>query len=302
MTIEAWLRGAETRLSAAGLDSPRLEAEWLLAHVLGLPRMQLTLQSRRELSSTERETVDPLLERRSCRVPSQHLIGTAAFLHHELIVDRRVLVPRSETEGLALLAIQHLRQSLQEKPNVQVLDFGTGSGALILSIAAELPSIEVHALDISADALEVARLNARRLGLSDRVCFHQSDRFRQLPPGLQFDLMVANPPYIPTQEIETLAPEVREFDPKLALDGGSDGLDFYRYLASEAGQRLIPGGCLLLELGFGQSHEVTELFRKAGWTHESVEKDLSGIERVLIVRCPEGSDQNGPQGFLPIHG
>lgn len=302
MTVDAWLRWAEARLSSAGLDSPRLEAEWLLAHVLRLPRMQLTLETQRQLTPSERETVDPLIDQRCGRVPSQHLIGTAAFLRHELVVDRRVLVPRPETEGLAILAIHHLRRTSNEHPVVRVLDFGTGSGALILSIAAELPSIEVHALDLSADALEVASLNADRLQLGGRVHFLQSDGFRQLPPGLRFDLIVSNPPYIPTAEIQTLAPEVREFDPRLALDGGTDGLWFYRYLATESGRHLLPGGYLMMELGFDQAAEVAEIFKAAGWAHESVEKDLSGIERVLIVRWPKGLNEDDLQGILPIHG
>ncbi len=302
MTVEAWLRSATTRLSAAGLDSARLEAEWLLAHVLRLPRMQLALETRRELTSTELETVDQLLHRRCRRIPSQHLIGTAAFLRHELVVDQRVLVPRPETEGLALMAIDHLRRTTNENAVARALDFGTGSGALILSIAAELPSIEVHALDVSDDALEVARLNADRLGLGGRVHFHRSDGFRQLPPGLRFDLIVSNPPYIPTSEIETLAPEVREFDPRLALDGGTDGLRFYRYLATESGRHLLPGGYLMMELGFDQALEVTGVFKAAGWNYESVEKDLSGIERVLIVRWPKGLNQDDRQGILSIHG
>ncbi len=281
----------------AGLDSPRLEAEWLLAHVLRLPRMRLVLESRKELSPIELDAVGQLLNGRCHRVPSQHLIGTAAFLRHELVVDRRVLVPRPETEGLAMLAIQHLQRLPLQKTPIRTLDFGTGSGALILSIAAEFPSMEAHALDVSVDALDVAKQNADRMGLAGRVRFHLSDRFLQLPPGLHFDLIVSNPPYIPTTEIETLAPEVRDFDPRLALDGGTDGLDFYRYLARESGRRLIPGGNLMMELGFGQAREVAEIFQKAGWMDESVEKDLSGIERVLIVRWPGGLNQDGQEGI-----
>lgn len=275
---------AERRLAEAGLESARLEGEILLAGVLSLPRMRLILERNRVLSQAEVEAVDQLLERRSLREPSQHLLGTAAFLEYELQVNTSVLVPRPETEGLAVMGISELRRKDFREGQVRVLDFGTGSGALILSVVGALTGIEAHALDISPKALDVARENARRLGLEKRVQFHLSDRFSGLPSGLAFDLILANPPYIPTGEIATLSPEVRDFDPHLALDGGIDGLDFYRYLATEGQGRLKRGGRMMMEMGDGQSAAIASLFCGPEWNVESIDKDLSGRERVLIVR------------------
>ncbi len=284
MTVSNWIRLAEQRLAKAGLESSRLEGELLLAHVLRLPRLRLVLEGQRELSVEEFEVVEKLLERRRRRVPSQHLLGTAAFLEYELQVNTSVLIPRPETEGLAILGIAELRRRMPGQRTVTVLDFGTGSGALILSMIGAVEGIEAHALDISVEALAVARENARRLGFENRVQFHLSDRFSGLPDGLVFDLILANPPYIPTGEIADLAPEVRDFDPQLALDGGLDGLDFYRYLAIEGKGRLISGGCLMMEMGDGQRATIAEIFGQIGWSVESVDKDLSGRDRVLIVR------------------
>ena len=275
---------AEQRLAEAGLESARLEGELLLAHVLKLPRMRLVLEGRRELTTAEIEAVETLLEGRKRRVPSQHLLGTAAFLEYELQVTGSVLIPRPETEGLAILGITELRRRMAGRQAVTVLDFGTGSGAIILSLVGAVDGIEAHALDISQAALAVARENARRLGFEHRVWFHESDRFSGLPSSLVFDLILANPPYIPTGEIAELPPEVRQFDPHLALDGGLDGLDFYRYLVMEGKGRLKAGGCLMMEMGDGQAAEMAGQFRESGWTVESIDKDLSGRDRVLIVR------------------
>ena len=284
MTVSHWIRMAEQRLAEAGLESARLEGELLLAHVLKLPRMRLVLEGRRELTTAEIEAVETLLEGRRRRVPSQHLLGTAAFLEYELQVNGSVLIPRPETEGLAILGITELRRRMEGRQAVTVLDFGTGSGAIVLCLVGAVDGIEAHALDISPAALAVARENARRLGFEHRVRFHESDRFSGLPSSLVFDLILANPPYIPTGEIAELPPEVRQFDPHLALDGGMDGLDFYRYLVTEAKGRLKPGGCLMMEMGDGQAAEMAGQFRESGWTVESIDKDLSGRDRVLIVR------------------
>lgn len=283
MTRSEWIRTAEERLISAGVDSPRLEAELLLAYVLQIRRMAITLHGSHRIPPAEVQHAEELLNRRCLREPSQYLIGTAAFLEHELVVNRCVLVPRPETEGLALRGIAELKERPGQSHQPKVLDFGTGSGALALSVAYAIPSAEVHALDISSEALEVARDNAMRMQIETRIQFHRSDGFKEIPDDLTFDLILANPPYIPADEIQQLPPEVRDFEPHLALDGGPDGLWFYRYLCENGPIRLVSGGTMMMELGDGQWSKVMDLFRDAGWTIESVEKDLSGKERILIV-------------------
>lgn len=291
MTILDVLRRSTDFLAERGVESPRLQVELLLSHVLKLPRLKLYLQFDRVLTDTELAPLRELVKRRGQREPLQHITGTAAFLGHELKVTRDVLVPRPETEVLAQLALARLSEhppDAAEASPPRVLDFGTGSGCLAIAMAAGCVSAEVHALDKSPAALALARENAALNQVAGRITFHEGDGFAALAltqPG-PFDLIVTNPPYIPSAEIATLDPEVREFDPMLALDGGADGLDCYRTLAAQAGAWLKPGGWLLAEFGDGQSAALTELFRLNGWRLEGVEKDLSGRERVLIVQRP----------------
>ena len=338
MTIGEAILAGEKQLVAAGIDSGRLETEMMLAQLREEPRLNLWLQRDAVLTEGQREKLQDWLARRSTREPIQHILGWAPFLDFELHVTRDVLVPRPETEVLAQLAIQRLAGAAAPR----VLDWGTGSGCLALAIAQAVPSAEVHALDISSDALRIARANAIAYRLADRVRFHLGDGFdalnqqsaasgngaadslsstrgggegrgEEVPPRLSsplsptlspfvplgareqpgvrsgrapFDLIVTNPPYIPAAEVETLDPEVRLHDPRLALVGGDDGLDCYRRLATEALAWLRPGGSLLAEFGDGQAPALAELFGKTGWVVEAVEKDLSGRDRILIVRAP----------------
>ncbi len=305
MTILDVIRRSTEFLAGRGVDSPRLQVELLLAHVLKLPRLKLYLQFDRELTEVELAPLRDLVKRRGQREPLQHLTGTAAFLSHEIKVTRDVLVPRPETEMLAQLAVQKLSAASRQAsagdaggtPAPKCLDFGTGSGCLAIAIAAACPGTEVHAIDKSSAALAIARENAASNGVAGRIIFHEGDGFAALAAhpvsGVlhpAFDLVVTNPPYIPTAEIATLDPEVRDFDPRLALDGGADGLDFYRMLAVEAVPWLVPGGWLLAEFGDGQAEALSGIFAAAGWSSEGVEKDLSGRERVLIVRSPKACD------------
>lgn len=286
MTVGDWLKWASAELLEAGIESSRLEAELLLASILHRPRLALMLESNRRLSSDEFESARIALNRRKSREPSQHIIGTAAFLSLDLMVNRFVLIPRPETEGLALLGIEEAHRLRGEGSPIRVLDFGTGSGALALALAQACPDAEVHAVDCSSEALEVAMQNAAQFGFSGRIRFHQSNGFSALPQDLTFDLILSNPPYIPSSEIMHLPPEVRDFDPHLALDGGSDGLGFYRLLAREAAPWLVPGCRLMAEFGDGQAIEIAALFQSAAWEVESIRKDLSERERVLIVQRP----------------
>jgi release factor glutamine methyltransferase len=230
-----------------------------------------------------------LVQQRILRIPLQHLMGTADFLDLRLRVTRDVLVPRPETEQLALAA----RERLPARTGVRVADLGTGSGCLALALAHGRSDLEVHAIDLSPTALEVARGNAANLGLSERVTFHRMDAFG---PGSavgtlgRFDLIVTNPPYIPSAEIPGLMPEVRDHDPLLALDGGPDGLAPYRVLAECAQQWLQPEGWLLAEFGDGQAAALVDLFRVQRWSEISIGKDLSGRDRILIVRASRHGD------------
>ncbi len=287
MTIgEAILEG-ERQLQAAGIGSGRLETEMMLAQLRDEPRLRLWLRRDEALTPGQGEKLRDWLGRRAGREPLQHILGWAPFLEFELYVTRDVLVPRPETESLARLAIARLR----ELPAPRVLDWGTGSGCLALAVAKAVPAAEVHAVDISPDALRIARANATAYRLADRIRFHKGDGFAALPNGsaggTPFDLIVTNPPYIPAAEVESLQPEVRDHDPRLALVGGDDGLECYRRLAAEAPKWLVAGGRLLAEFGDGQAAEVSGLFRQAGWSVEGVEKDLSGRDRILIVRAPD---------------
>jgi release factor glutamine methyltransferase len=283
------------------VESPRLHAELLLAHVLGVPRLKLYLNFERVLAPGELDQIRELVRRRSRREPLQHIIGSTSFCGLELAVNRHVLVPRPETELLAECGWRFLNDRLaaasasaespyggapQEgsPPAVTALDFGTGSGCLAIALAVQCPAARIDAIDISSEAIEVARQNAARCEVAGRVRFFLGDGLGALPGAVPYDLLVANPPYIATSEIATLEPEVRDYDPRAALDGGSDGLDFYRRLACEAGPFLKPGGRLMLEIGDGQSAAIREMFEREKWIVEGIRDDYTQRPRILIVR------------------
>jgi len=282
MTVLEAIQKSTAFLERKGVEQPRYQSEMLLAHVMGLARLQLYLRYADGVDAPAVERLRQLVVRRGNREPLQHLLGTVSFCGRELLTGPQALIPRPETELLAERASQWLRAFPGAAP--RVLDFGTGSGCLAICAALACPAAQVAAVDISREALELARQNAARHGLGDRIRFCLSDGFTGLDEGSAFDLIVANPPYIPTGEIAELAPEVRDHDPRLALDGGPDGLRFYRLLAAEARQRLHPGGCLLMEIGAGQARAVAGLFAEKNWVVEAVEQDYSGIERIIKVQ------------------
>jgi len=282
VTVLEVIQRSSEFLARKGVESPRLQIELLLAHVLRMPRLQLYLDFARPLAAPELEALRELVKRRGRREPLQHILGTAAFCGLELAVNRHVLVPRPETELLAERAWQFL--SALDSPSSTALDFGTGSGCLAVALAVKCPSAQVHAADISSPALEVAHQNALRHGVAERIRFYEGNGFAALPPGLRFNLVVANPPYIPTADIDTLAPEVRDYDPRLALDGGQDGLDYFRHLAREAGPWLAPAGRLLAEFGDGQAECLREIFGREKWIVEAVAADYTGRPRILVAR------------------
>jgi release factor glutamine methyltransferase len=260
-------------LAGKGVDNARLEAEWLLCAATGLDRVGLYLNFEKPLNDEELASYRAMVARRGRREPLQHILGSQEFFGMEFEVTPDVLIPRYDTETL-------LHEALARMPGaVTVLDIGTGSGCIAVSLAKQLPMAAVTAIDISGEALAVARRNAERNGVV--IDFFQGS-FCEPVAGRCFDLIVSNPPYIPSRDIEMLEPEVRDFDPRGALDGGADGLDIYRALIPSALPCLNPAGWLLVEIGVGQASDVKQLFRMAGEFGELVTScDPGGIVRVV---------------------
>jgi release factor glutamine methyltransferase len=285
-------------LTKKGVDSPRLQTELLLAHLLKLPRMKLYLNFERVLSPAEMDALRELVKRRGQREPLQYITGSTSFCGLEIEVNRLVLVPRPETEMLAELGWEFLnwegrragdsnsgtatrRPSQIDFPTA--LDFGTGSGCIAIALAVKCPAARIVALDISAEALALAKENAVRNKVAERIEFLNADSSSVASPH-QFDLVISNPPYIPSLEIETLQPEVKDFEPRLALDGGADGLVFFRRFAVEAAAWLKPGGKIMLEFSDGQAEAIRKIFENEKWIVEAVKEDYSHRARILVAR------------------
>jgi release factor glutamine methyltransferase len=284
-TVGDALGAATDALGAAGVGEARLDAELLLAAATGRGRAALIADPGAELPSAVSRLYGELVRRRLRREPLAYIVGTKGFRRIELAVDRRVLVPRPETELLVEVAL--------ERAPGRVLDVGTGSGAIALAVAEEMPGVEVLATDTSPGALEVARANAERLGLADRVRFLDGT----VPEGERFDLVLANLPYVAEADWAGLEPEVTEWEPREALLAGPDGLDAYRALLapmddgpaeclrptfSDQGSPLDGAAAVAVEIGEGQAVEVAELMRDAGFATVEVRADLAGIERVVV--------------------
>ena len=269
MRLDEWLRNATTRLDLAGIDSPRLEAQVLAAHVLRVGRSWLLAHPEHEFPDLAGEA---LLQRREAREPLAYLTGYREFRGREFQVDPSVLIPRHETEELVEAALA----LYGDRPTLAVLDLGTGSGVLAATLKLERPAWEVTAVDVSPEALATASVNARFHGANVR--FVLSDGFSALL-GEGFDLVVSNPPYV--GDAEELPPEIRDHEPPGALFAGPTGLEFYERLAREAPDHLQDGGGILLEVGHRQASAVRSIFEDAGWRHETTRRDLSGVERVV---------------------
>jgi release factor glutamine methyltransferase len=306
-------------LGKKNVESPRLQTELLLAHLLKMPRMKLYLNFDRVLTAAETDALRESVRRRGQREPLQHITGSTSFCGHEISVNRNVLVPRPETELLAELGWQFINRADNRagqadsgtgarrpaRENSTVWDFCTGSGCIAIAVAAKCPQARIVATDISTDALALARENATKNNVADRIVFLPGNGFAALekvasgdlrepqdrrqnrtPDGLpgRFDLIISNPPYIPSAEIATLDPEVRDFDPGLALDGGADGLDFYRRLATGAKLFLKPDGKIMLEFGDGQADAIKKILEDEKWIVEAVKEDYSQRARILVAR------------------
>lgn len=268
-------------LKQAGIEEPEADARLLVAHALKLDRAALTAHGERALTPDQIQTIAALAARRLKREPVSRIFGSKEFWSLTLAVTEAVLVPRPETETVVEAALDIVDRDGTRMERLRILDIGTGSGAIVLALLSELPNATGTATDISAAALDIARGNAERLGLLPRATFMVCNIADSVSGA--FDLIVSNPPYIAHDDIAGLPPEVREYDPALALDGGSDGLDAYRAIADAACRLLAPGGWLIVELGAGQEAAVAKLFAKTGLSVCPARHDLAGIPRALCA-------------------
>ena len=287
-SIRALLKLGIEQLRAANVPSYTLAAELLLLHVSGKDRTWLYSHPEEILTEAVAETYAALLSKRASGVPTQHLTGKQEFWGLEFEVTPEVLIPRPETEhlievALDRLAVKEIRAGRQQRltgENVTLVDIGTGSGCIAITLGKELPRANVYATEISKAALEVARQNAKRHGVSERIQFLQCNLLDALS-RVSFDLIVSNPPYVSEREAESLPVEVREHEPHMALFGGEEGYELYGQLIPQAAQHLKPGGLLVLELGYNSLAAVEPLLDRADWHNVGITNDLAGIARVI---------------------
>ncbi len=278
-TVGEALGACAELLEEAGCDAPRLDAELLLGEVLEMSRSDLYLHSGERLSGDRERAFDALVDRRAAREPLAYILGRWGFRHLELSVDRRVLVPRPETEQLVEVAIGMVAGIARPR----ILDVGTGSGAIALALASELAGAVVTGVDVSEVALDLAQTNGQRLGVE--VEWLESDVL-SVVQGRTFDLIVSNPPYVPIAELEGLEPEVRSWEPWLATTPGPDGLALLRVVAAQAFAALAPGGSLAVECGHDQAAEVAADLAARGYRDVQTHLDLEGVERFVSGRRP----------------
>ena len=278
MTVLEVLQSTTGYFQKRNIESPRLNAEHLLAHVLGRKRIDLYLEFERRLSESELAPLRELVKRRGSGEPLQHLLGTVEFCGRSFRCDKRALVPRPETEQLVELLISHFKSEITHS---RIIDVGTGSGVIALTLAAEFPKAEIVGADISEDALLLARENAERLGLADRVRFVRSNLLENVQPD--FDLIVANLPYVSTEERQNLSREVLH-DPEVALFAGARGDELVRQLIAQVPSSLRHGGRLAIEIGIGQSETLAAALAEKNYRDIWTENDYSGVIRFLFAR------------------
>lgn len=269
---EAFETGKGT-LAAAGIEEAELDARLLLEEICGTDRNTLLVYGGREVTEEERAQYKEMLEKRSAHIPLQQIIGRQSFMGLDFYVDENVLIPRQDTELLVEEALQELHDGMR------ILDLCTGSGCILLSLLKYSNDCEGIGADISEDALKVAERNRVQLGL-ENAAFVKSDLFEAVEG--KFDMLVSNPPYICSDVIDTLMPEVREHEPRLALDGSADGLRFYRRILADCGAYLKPGGMLFFEIGYDQGEAVKRLMEENGFLEVEVKKDYGGLDRVVL--------------------
>ncbi|MEW5796727.1 MAG: peptide chain release factor N(5)-glutamine methyltransferase [Candidatus Zixiibacteriota bacterium] len=272
-------------LEDVGIECARAEIEWILCHVLEVDRLNLYLHGQELLDDRALRRISEIVARRRERYPLQFILQEAWFYGRKFYVNEAVMAPTPETETLCEAAIKFLRLSGIRSP--RVLDLGTGSGVIAVTMAAELPDASAVALDISADALAVARRNASELGVADRIKFRKSNHFSALQAAERFDVILSNPPYITEAEYPTLQKEVLH-DPRIAMLGGRDGLDVIRVIVRDSPNYLAPGGRIMFEVGYGQAEAVAALTEgDSRYVSFSYLKDLAGVDRVVILGCAE---------------
>ena len=291
--MSAKLRGASVararralaeRFRSAGIESPELDARVLIGHALGLDHAGLAASASQQISDLTATQIERFAVRRLAGEPAARIVGQKEFWSLPIAVTPAVLVPRPETETLLELALALLDRDGKRTRALRIADLGTGSGAILLALLSELPNARGTGTDIDTEALMVARCNAEQIGLDSRTTFLASDYGAALQGP--FDLVVSNPPYVTSGDIAALRPEVREHDPRHALDGGADGLSAYRAIAADAPRLMKPATHLVVEIGAHQEHAVTELFAAGGLAITATRHDLSGIPRALgAMRC-----------------
>ncbi len=292
LTVREALQEAVAFLSRAGVESARIDAEVLLGNTLAGSREEMYLNFDKPLTVNERKLFKQLLQRRAKREPVAYITGKREFWSLDFFVSPDVLVPRPETELLIEIALE-LAGELNGKVPLRILDLGTGSAAIAVSLARELGDAEIWVTDISSGALSIARANAARHGVEERIRFLQGDIFEPARDHRDFfDMVVSNPPYVRRGEIQDLPPEVRDWEPRQALDGGEDGMDFIRQIVQRGHLYLVGGGFVALEIGADLGGEVAQLFASAGcYCKASVHRDLAGRDRVIVARRIPEVDQ-----------
>jgi len=267
------------------VPSPRLNAELLLMFVLSRERAYLYAHPERELTPDEQSNFDEVIRERARGCPTQYITGHQEFWGLDLLVSPAVLIPRPETEHVVETVLELVKEYPFDGPGrLKLLDVGTGSGCIALALASELPHAEIHACDISEEALEIARVNAARLALGGKVLFRKSDLL-SVYAGERFDFVISNPPYVGECDADKVQKQVREFEPRIAVFSGHEGMEIYRRLVPEAHEHLRPGGWLVAEIGYSEEDNVRNLL--AGWAEVQVTPDLQGIPRVIAARKTE---------------
>jgi len=297
VTIQDAYRYGRAHLEGVGTAEPAIEAEVLLRFVLGWDRARLYAHWDAPVPAEVFARYGALLQERARRRPVHYIVGEREFMGLRFAVDERVLIPRPETEVLVAYVAQWVRKERGAPADI-VADIGTGSGAIAVSLASLVPALTVHATDLSADALTVARDNARRHGVADRIHFHLGDLLAALPAALrgQFDAIVSNPPYVPQDQAGLLSPEIREFEPRQAIFVPGDGSLLHRRLIADAAHWLRPGGLLAMEVGAGQADGVAEAIRQDGrYTDVTRLPDGVGIERAVAARRRDGAAEGDPR-------
>jgi release factor glutamine methyltransferase len=279
-TTRALLAWTAEHLEKQGVDSPRVSAEMLLSHVLGVPRLKLYMEPDRPASPEEREQFRGLVQRAGKHEPVDYLVGFTPFFAMEFKVSPAVLIPRPSTETLIEYVLQNIRSRDQESP-LRIADICTGSGAIAIALAKHLPNAQIIATDISENALTIAQENAQTHGVSDRIDFRQGNLLEPIE-GERFDYLLSNPPYISDTEWQEVAPNVRDYEPTLALRAGEDGLDLIHPLIAEAANHLLPDGKVLIEIAASQDRVAVGLAEKAGLLNIDILQDHDRLPRVIV--------------------